>query len=135
MLLDGATDMKIVGCIIRIVGASTSVLPVVMPSIWYYQLLGGVLYGFTVPFFLGLPEYSQAFMDILEQASAPVSNRKLVLQGACIIAMWLTVWLLWPAFVVYLLRMNLALWFVLGSVVGSIFAFLATSWVSAARGR
>lgn len=128
------SDVKIIGYIARIVGASACVLPIVMPGTWFWQLLGGILYGLLVPFFLGLPDYSQGlFMDILEKSSAPVSNRRFVLRAAFIIAMWLTVWILWPAFVVYLVRLSLAAWFVLGSVVGSILAFLIASSVSSLR--
>jgi uncharacterized membrane protein len=122
--------VRVIVYIARVLCAATIVLPAVTPEIWYWQLVGGILYGMSIPFFLGLFEHKDLFLSILDRSAPMTKHKGFVFQCSVIIAVWLTIWILWPCLLVYMLNARLAIWFIVGSFIGSLFDLWIASTMS-----
>lgn len=126
--------MKYVVYMFRILcGGFSPLLPVLVPAVPLWQILGGILYGILIPFSVGfLDIHAEDMLDVLRQLPMLVAKRCIV-RIAIILAIWLVVWVLWPSFLIFTLKGALAVYFILASLLGTAVYVLLVDHVRSAR--
>jgi len=96
-------------------------LPCLIPTVphyWPMMMMGGVIYGVCAPFSLEIGEIAKLGLAPLPADGCRGKARPFMLRVMLVLAVWITVWALWPSCILATARNMSIVYFLLGSVVG-----------------